>query len=89
MNFHELGEAGHHKIPFICKAIAPAAVIHLRMESRGHYLHYTLGFRIAVEIEITAQIGPMIQRFDHGDRASALLQGIANFTQKSQRMLNS
>ena len=31
----------------------------------------------------------MIQRFDHGDRASALLQGVANFAQKCQRMLNS
>src|SRR5512140_3804025 len=59
------------------------------MESRGHDLHYTLGFGIAVEIEITAQIGPMIQRFDHGHSASALLQGITNFTQKCQRSLNS
>ena len=82
-------DPGTTKFHLLARRSPQLRFVHLRAGmSRPSLELHACGFGIRVEIEIAAQVGPMIQRFDHGDRASALLQGGANLLKKSQRMLD-
>ncbi len=88
VNFHRLRQAGHGKVPFVRQPVAPAARLSMRAHARGHDLRDLPLVGGGVEIEIVAQVRPVIERLHHRRRTAALLQRIADMVQVGQRVLN-
>ncbi len=65
MNLYRFGQSRNHEIPFAGQSIAPASGRNLRLEVPLHQFQDFSGVRIGIEIQIAAEIRPMIERFDY------------------------
>src|SRR5580704_13426130 len=78
MDFHELRQAGNNEIPLVGQTVTPAARRQLGIEACAHHGDYMLWIGAGVEIEVAAEIRPVIERFDHRDLTSGAFKGSAN-----------
>ena len=56
-------------------------------EAVAHDGNDLVGLSIGVEVEIAAEVGPVIQRFDHNHLAPSVLESATNGMQKWKRMI--
>src|SRR5579862_4521309 len=88
VHFNELGQTGDDEIPFIRQTVSPAAVGELGLETCGHDVDHFGGIGVGIQIQVTAKVGPMIERLDYRDRASTFFQSGADLRQKTERVIN-
>jgi hypothetical protein len=72
VNLDELGKPGNNEIPFIGKAIAPTSGVWMRFELALHDGYDVGGLGVGKEVEIVAQVGPVIERLDDDGLANGL-----------------
>src|SRR5579864_5343368 len=88
MNFDQFGQAGHDEVPFIGQAISPAAVRNRRLELLLHHIDNFGRSGVGVEIQIAAEIRPVIERFNHRNRTAISIESRANLVQEANGVLN-
>ena len=70
------------------QAISPASRCNLRLEAPPHKLGYLFRVRICIQIQVTAKIGPVIERFDHRNVKTILFERVADCMQERHRVLD-
>src|SRR6185312_8770360 len=68
VDFNWLWKAGNKKIPLVGEAITPASCSKFRTEAPLHKLDYFFRGRAAEQIQIAAEVRPMVERLDHRNR---------------------
>ena len=82
MDFDHFRQSGHDKIPLVGQSVAPAALGNFAHELRIHDLDDFRSVSIGIEVEVTSEVRPMIQRLDYRDGAPALFKSRTNFARK-------
>src|SRR5579872_3057806 len=74
VDFHQFRQVWNDEIPLVGEAVAPTAFRKLSLETLLHDLNDICRIAIRVEIEIAAEIGPVIKRLDNDWITPSLLQ---------------
>ena len=78
MDLDQLGQAGDLKVPFAGEAVAPASVFHGGAEAFGHQLDDLAGAGAGEEIEVAAEIGPVIEGLDDATTEAHFFEGLGD-----------
>ena len=68
------GKSLDREIPFAGKAVAPTSRLNAGVEAGGHHMADLAGVGGGVEVEIVAEIGPVVERLHHRSGASCGLK---------------
>ena len=61
-----------------CSTIAPASSRDLRLKASAHQFERLFGGGTGVQVEVAAEIGPVIERLDYGDAETFLIEDLAD-----------
>src|SRR5438309_9310736 len=84
MYLHQFGQSRDNEVPFVGQSVSPTAVCELGVEMGAHDFNDFGGVCVCIKIEITAQVGPMIERLNYRNRATAIFQSSTDLLQKIQ-----
>src|SRR6185437_9096787 len=61
VDFHGFRQTWDMEIPFVREPISPASLLNFRAEAPVHELNDLFGIRVGKQVEVTAEVWPMIQ----------------------------
>jgi hypothetical protein len=70
VNLDRFGQARDYKIPFVGQTVSPTPRRDVRIEVLLHKADHNGWLCTCVQIQITAKVWPVIERFDYGNIAS-------------------
>ena len=70
VDLHRLRQPGNVEVPLARQTISPASGRCLRLKAPAHQIEHLFRLCARVQIEIAAQVRPVIQRLDHRDTKS-------------------
>ncbi len=84
VNLYGFRQAGNDEVPFVSQAIAQTAGRDFGFEAGRHERDDFAWIGIGVEVEVAAQIGPVIERLDHRDIVSLAFEREAYLVKKCE-----